>query len=180
MLEVSCYKELMFVIQKITQYYDPEQDRIGLTVQDAEGRVLLLWLTLRMASRLADSLSNWLDEDVKSSASGQSVFSVHAWEQSSAEAQLKPERPVDPAAAQSEALLNAVDLGRGPNGYTLTFKWRSGGDARLILNSTELRQWLIILHRLFATAEWPKHAWPTWFAEGGESDSRSTTQHVLH
>jgi len=100
---------------------------------------------------------------VKTLAAGQSVFSLHAWEQSSAKAQLKPERPVDPAAAQGEALLNAVDLVSGPNGYTLTFKWGSAGAARLMLNPTELRQWLIILRRLFDTAGWPKHAWPEWF-----------------
>jgi hypothetical protein len=170
----------MFMIRKITQRYDPEQDRIGLTAQNAEGQVLLLWLTQRLVNRLVGILASWLDEDVKTMTSGRSMFSLHAWEQSSAEAQLKPGRPVDPAAVQGEALVNAVDLARGPKGYTLTFKWVSAGAARLMLNPTELRQTLIILHRIFDTAGWPKHAWPEWFAAGAESGAPSTTHHVLH
>jgi hypothetical protein len=170
----------MFVIQKITQCYDPEQDRIGLTTQDAKSQVLVLWLTQRLANRLAGALAHWLDEDVKTMASDQSMFSLHAWEQSSAEAQLKTERPVDPAAAQGEALVNAVDLTRGPSGYTLTFKWGAAGAARLMFNTTELRQWLGILHRQFDTAGWPKHAWPEWFAADAGIGAPSTTHHVLH
>lgn len=180
MSNFACYKEVMFVIQKITQCYDPEQDRIGLTAQNAEGQVLLLWLTQRLANRLAGVLANWLDEDVKTMASGESIFSLHTWEQSAAQAQFKPERPVERVAAQGEALMNAVDLARGPNGYTLTFKWGSEGAARLILTATELRQWLIILHRQFDTAGWPKHAWPEWFAAGAQSCALSAEHHVLH
>jgi hypothetical protein len=170
----------MFMIRKITQHYDPEQDRIGLTAQNDEGCVLLLWLTQRLANRLVGKLASWLDEDVKTMPSGRPMFSPHAWEQSSAEAQLKPDRPVDPAAARSEALLTAVDLARGPKGYTLTFKWGSAGAARLRLNPTELRQTLIILHRLFDTATWSKLAWPEWFAADAGSGEPSTTHHVLH
>lgn len=168
------------MIQKITQHYESEQDRIGLTAQDAKGRVLLLWLTQRLANRLAGALARWLDEDLKSMTAGQSVFNLHAWEQSAARAQMKPGRPVDAAAAQGEALLNAVDLERGPSGYTLTFKWGSAGAASLSLTATELRQWLGILHRLFDTAEWPKHAWPAWFAAGAESDMQPQPQRLLH
>ena len=54
----------MLVIEKISQHYDPEQDRIGLTAQNAEGRVLLLWLTQRLANRLAGALTRWLDKEV--------------------------------------------------------------------------------------------------------------------
>ncbi|HLA29036.1 MAG TPA: hypothetical protein VJZ49_14210 [Syntrophales bacterium] len=168
------------MIQKITQHYDPEQDRIGQTVQNTEGQVLLLWLTQRLTILLVGTLTSWLDEDVKTLASVQSVFSLNAWEQSSAEAQLKPDRPVDPAAAQGEVLVNAVDLARSPNGYTLTLKWRSAGAARLMLTVTELRQWLGILHRLFNTANWPKHVWPEWFTESQRNGTSTTTHHVLH
>ncbi len=165
----------MFLIQKISQFYYPEQDCIGLTTQNADGRTLLLWLTQRFANRLVGTLAHWLDEDVKTVASGQSVFSLHGWEQSSAEAQLKIGRPADPAAAQGEALLNAADLTCGPSGYTVTFKWGSAGTVRLMFHTTELRQWLSILHRQFDTTGWPKHAWPEWFAAGAGSGAPSTT-----
>lgn len=170
----------MFVIQKITQIYDPEQDRVGLTAQNAQNQVLQLWLTQRLANRLAGPLAHWLDEDLKAMTAGQSAFSLHAWEQSAARAQMKPGRPVDPAAVRSEALLNAVDLTRGPNGYTLTFKWGSAGAARLILSATELRQWLDILYRQFDAAGWPKNAWPDWFATAPESAAPPTAPRLLH
>ena len=54
----------MLMIQKITQRYDPEQDRIGMTTQNADGQVLLLWLTQRLANRLAGALASWLDKEV--------------------------------------------------------------------------------------------------------------------
>jgi len=170
----------MFVIQKITQRYDPEQDRIALTTQNTKGQVMLLWLTQRLANRLAGALVRWLDEELKTTAPGRSMFTLHAWEQSAARAQMKPGRPVDPAAARSEALVDAVDLTRGPTGYTLTFKWGSADAARLTLTATELRQWLIILHGLFDTAEWSKHAWPEWFAVSPESPAPPPAPHLLH
>ncbi|MFN7085200.1 MAG: hypothetical protein ACK4N4_01075 [Burkholderiales bacterium] len=154
----------MFIIQKITQHYDPEQDRVGLTAQDAAGRVLLLWLTQRLANRLAGALGGWLDASVKAVAAASAAPSLQAWEQAAAQVQLKPEPPVDAAAAQNEALLRVIDLARDAGGYTLTFKWGQDGAARLMLDETELRQWLGILYRLFEAAEWPRDAWPAWFA----------------
>jgi hypothetical protein len=62
----------------------------------------------------------------------------------------------------------------------LTFKWGSAGAARLTFTAIELRQSLIILHRLYDIAGWPKDAWPEWFAAGMESGAPSTTHHVLH
>lgn len=164
----------MFIVQKITQCFDPTQDRICLSVQDSDGKVLLLWLTQRLANRLAGALSNWLEDDLKIQAAGQSVPSLHAWEQAAAQAQLKPGRPVEATVAKGEALLEAVDLARSLHGYTLTFKWRATGTAQLRLSGTELRQWLGILHRLFDTAEWPKHAWPQWFGALGDAPSAAT------
>lgn len=166
----------MFIIQKITPCFDPVQDRICLNVQDGNGQVLLLWLTQRLANRLAGTLANWLDDDLKTQAAGQSIPSLHVWEQAAAQAQLKPDRPVEVAAAKGAALLETVDLARGLHGYTLTFKWRGGEVAQLVMSGTELRQWLGILYRLFDTAEWPKYAWPQWFGEA--SDAPAT--YALH
>ena len=170
----------MFVIQKITQHYNQEQDRIGQTVASAEGRVLLLWLTQRLINLLVGTLASWLEEDVKISAAGQSAFKLNAWEQSSAEALVKPDRPVDPTVAQGEALVNSIDLARSPNGYTLTFKWGPAGAALLTFTAIEMRQWLGILHHLFDIAEWPKQAWPEWFSANQKNDASTTTHNVLH
>lgn len=184
----------MFVISRITQRYDAEQDRVCLTAEDGRGRVLLLWLTQRLAVRLAQALARWLEEEVKSAAGGRAGFTLHAWEQSAARAQLRPARPVAREAAQGEALVNAVDLARSAKGYTLTFKWGGGGGkgaaaegeaagagaagpgaaavgaARLTMTSTELRQWLLILRGQFAAGGWPLDVWPAWVA--AEADAK--------
>lgn len=154
----------MFIIQKITPRYDQEQDRLSLNVQNAEGQVLLLWLTQRLANRLAQTLGGWLDETLDAGATGQAASSLHAFEQSVAQAHLKAHRPVEPDAAQAEILLTSVDLGRSPDGYVFTFKWGGEGGARLFLSLLELRQLLGIISLLFDAADWPRHAWPSWFA----------------
>lgn len=154
----------MFVIRKITQQYDPAEDRIALSVEDADGRVLLLWLTQRLASRLAAPVACWLDEDLRAVAAGCVESSLHAWEQAAARAQLKSDRSVEAATASRAVLVSEIDLTRGAQAYTLTFKWGGDGAACLNLNATELRQWLGILHQLFVSAEWPLQAWPAWLA----------------
>lgn len=170
----------MFVIQKISQHYNQEQDRIGQTAQNAEGRVLLLWLTQRLVNLLVGTLSSWLEDDLQTSSADQSAFKLNAWEQSSAEAQMKPDLPLDPAAAQAEALVNTINLARSPNGYDLTFRWGAAGVAHLTLTATELRQWLGILHHLFDIAEWPKQAWPEWFSASQKNGAPTTKLPVLH
>lgn len=172
----------MFVIKKITQHYDPEQDRISLTAQTAEEQVIVLWLTQRLVNRLAEILSSWLEKEVKAMVGEHSIFSLQAWEQSAAQAQLKPEPPVVRTAAQSEALVNLIDLGHSSKGYTLTFKWKSEseGSARLMLTATEMRQWLIILYKQFDVAGWTKLAWPKWFSVDTQSGTPSSTHHCLH
>jgi len=148
----------VFVIQKITQRYDPAQDRIEFNVQDAEGRVLRLWLTQRLANRLPAPLVSWLDEDAGNTAAS----GLHAWEQAAAQAQLKPDRPVE-AVAANEVLVTEIDLAHGTGAYSLVLKWQDGA-ARLSLGATELRQWLGILYRLVAGAGWPTQFWPAWLA----------------
>jgi hypothetical protein len=171
----------MFIIQKITQSYDSEQDRIGLTVENTRNQVLVLWLTQRLANQMAAALVKWLDEEVKPSASEQTPPSnVQACKQSVAQAKMVRGKPVDRAAAKGQVLLNTVELVRGPKGYTLIFKWGSDGAARMMLTPTRLRQLLIILYRQFDKAGWSKHVWPEWFAIENERGSPSTMRSRLH
>ena len=170
----------MFVIQKISQHYNQEQDRIGQTAQNAEGQVLLLWLTQRLANLLVGTLSSWLDEDMKTELAGQSALVMHAREQMSAEAQLQLGQPLDPTTALGEALVNTIDLARSDNGYKLTFKWGLAGAAFLAFTAMELRQWLSILHHLYDIAEWNKQVWPDWFSLSQKNSAPATTHRLLH
>lgn len=167
----------MFMIQKITPRYDQEQDRLSLNVQNAEGQVLLLWLTQRLANRLVQTLGGWLDEALDAGTAGQATSALHAFEQSVAQAHLKAHRPVEPEAAQAAILLTSVDLARSPDGYALTFKWGGEDGARLFLSLLELRQLLGIISSLFAAADWPRHAWPPWFAAETGADAASIVLH---
>jgi hypothetical protein len=170
----------MFVVTKVTQRYDPQQDRIRLSLQNAAGDVLVLWLTQRLANQLAPALANWLEDSLKGSAGAESATTLHVWEQSAAQARLKPGRPVDPATATAEALPSTIELARGPKGYAMTFKWGRAGAARLTMNATELRQWLGILHRLFDTARWSKHAWPKWLSAAAAEGKPPASRRLLH
>jgi len=176
----------MFAIEKITQRYDPVQDRIGFMVENAGNEVLLLWLTQRLANRLAATLTKWLDEDEKAAASdsGHATVSLQAWKQDAARQKMTPQKPVNPAvnpaADLGEVLLKEVGLGRRPSGYSLTFKWGTEETARLMLSPTGLRQWLIILHRQYDKAGWSKHAWPKWFVTDEKKGMPTASDHVLH
>ncbi len=166
----------MFIIQTITQNYDQDQDRISLAARNLEGEVVLLWLTQRLANRLARTLTDWLAADLATVTAGQSDSRLHAFEQSVAQAQLKPLPPVVAAVVHLDYLITSVDLARSETGYILTFKWGEAGSARLAMMALELRQWLGILYRLFALAEWPRAAWPSWLAEeaGGNGPTSAT------
>ncbi len=172
----------MLIIQKITQRYHSEQDRISFSVQSVEQQVVLLWLTQRLANRLVSILVSWLGEDSgvlmnQSFTDSQSLDQQGVLEQTQ-QAQLTTFSAVDVTLAQGERLLNSIDLARDQNGaYILTFNWIEN-NACLILNVTELRQWLSILYRLFGTAEWPKQAWSAWFSTNNATPS--TSSRLLH
>lgn len=178
----------MFIIQKITQRYHPEQDRVSFSVENVEQKVLLLWLTQRLANRLVGILVSWLAEDSQTVSITQSSSDLRILQQVPTQQMQQTQQAqqtqgtvvsaVDAAVAQSEVLLDTIDLARDQHGaYVLTFNWTEN-NARLILSATELRQWLNILNRLFDTAEWPKHVWSEWFAVNNEMSS--ARPHLLH
>ena len=164
----------MFAITKITQHYDEFADRVGLSAQNAENEVLVLWLTQRLANRLVVTLAHWLEEGLRGRVGDLALSQAQSWEQSTAEARLQPTEPVTASKGSVEALLHSVDITRQVEGFSLTFRWgenqgavRTEGEqidaARMALSDLELRQWLAILYRLFETAHWHQDAWPHWF-----------------
>ena len=49
------------VLQRITTAYDPEQDRMRLDGERADGSTLTLWLTQRLLKHLLPALWQWLE-----------------------------------------------------------------------------------------------------------------------
>lgn len=152
------------VIRKLTHAYAAVEDRIALTALTTADETLLLWLTRRLANRLIAPLTAHLDEQVRASA-GQAGSAppelLHAFEQSAAEVQLRPQAPVRPEQAAVEGLLTEVDLAPRGDRLVLSLKW-AGGRASLAFTPTELRQWLLILHKVYAAAGWTPGPWPDW------------------
>lgn len=136
----------------MTQRYDSLEDRIQVNLQDVDGRVICLWLTLRLANMMLNVLFKWADE-------------------LEADIQLQKKYPMDAKSteiisdvkrngAKEEALLTTIDFNHGDRGYILTFKWGVTGSARITLQANDLRQYLEVLSRLYDIAKWPKTAWP--------------------
>lgn len=151
------------VIRRITQVYDPTEDRMRLTMADADEKIARLWLTQRLAHRLVHSLTGWLDEDVERMEGFQRAQFMQAWEQAAAQAQFSGGEPVADDVVHESGLLHSVDISHGAEFYAMTFKWGKGESAMLQFNAIELRQWLGILHHLYQQAEWPMAIWPVWF-----------------
>ncbi|CAN4267744.1 hypothetical protein MCEZLEM10_00318 [Methylophilaceae bacterium] len=169
----------MFIVQKMTQRYDGLEDRIQVNLQDADGRVISLWLTLRLANMMLNVLAKWADE-LEADVNNQKKKNTDA---SPTEIGLD----VKSSAAKEEALLTTIDFSHGDRGYALTFKWGVTGAARITLQARELRHYLEGFSRLYDIAKWPKTAWPISFlsiesseAETPDFDSLEVGSNLVH
>ncbi len=153
----------MIQIDTLTQGYDAVEDRLFIDVRDAAGAVLRLWLTRRLADAVFGHLCDWLQ---RSRSRGDAGFDqlLHSWDQQAAQAGLRSGEPVR---WQGEAvLLVAVDFTQTDQGCQLVFKTQLAGQqqpvAAVTFTLVQLRQWLGIVHRLYAPAGWPEDIWPDW------------------
>lgn len=139
----------------MTQRYDGLEDRIEVNLKDVNGRVICLWLTLRLANMMLNVLSKWADE-----------LAADLENQNKKVADVTPTEigsDVKRSAAKEEALLTTIDFSHGDRGYALTFKWGVTGAARITLQAKELRHYLEGFSRLYDIAKWPKTTWPISF-----------------
>ncbi|WP_404301585.1 hypothetical protein [Alicycliphilus denitrificans] len=164
------------MLQRITTAYDPEQDRMRLAGERADGSTLTLWLTQRLLARLLPALWQWLE---RHDATGTLVQSAHlpshrsdalqGFAQQAARAQLPPQPPVTPHERSPQWLVHGIQLSASASGVELRFSGAPGADATapvgLTLAAQPLRQWLSILQQQYHEAEWPMQDWPRWLAE---------------
>jgi hypothetical protein len=175
----------MFTITKITQRHDPTQDRIALIVEDASGKILLLWLTQRLSNRLATTLSGWIDERIqhemeRQKVGSQSSVTAHTWEQWSARSHMTAQKPVEVEKKSEETLIEKLNISRGTKGCAVTFQWGSNGSARLSLDFRQLRQWLIALYAQYRAAGWSTKVWPEWITIGEEKTTVSANKYEIN
>lgn len=147
----------MFAIEKLTQSYDRVEDRVRISIQDADGRIICLWLTLRLANMMVGVLARWsadIQEDI--------AKKKHEVQVSYAVAGSKPPAlPVKASAAKEEALMTTVDFTLADKGYRLTFKWGVTGIASITMQAKEMQQYINALHQMYEAAKWPLIAWPS-------------------
>lgn len=172
----------MFVVRKLTPTYDQNEDRIALNAEAVGGDVMRLWCTQRLLNRVVRALTGMIDKERKAEvAFGNDDRQLHAFEQSVAQARLRPDTAVkvDPVNTAAK-LLTSVDITPRDGRYTIIFKHDVAEVALLGLTATELRQWLGILHKLYKTAEWPVGHWPAWFSEAAAMPAGSGQTVQLH
>jgi len=149
-------------LQRLTTEYVDTEDRIRLTGEIRPGETTVLWLSQRLLLRLLPHLLLWLEQQ-----SGASIplEIAQSFAQQAAQANLSPETPVARAAQSQEWLVEAVDLAPRQEGLILQFRAQPPHAVTLSMPAQALRQWLNILHRLWAVAEWPAQVWPAWMEE---------------
>lgn len=159
--------KIMPMATKLSQTYDPVEDRLLLISQDDQGHVYRLWLTQRIATDVVLALTGWLENQPESPLEAACGPVAQVWQQAAAVMQYMPATPVgaDKSArpATTEGLVQNVELIRGDEAYVLVLSLASGASLTLPFNPTELRQWLSLLHGLYETSGWPLTAWPAWF-----------------
>ena len=170
-------------LQRFTTRYIPAEDRMRLAGELAAGQQVVLWLSQRLWLRLLPGLFGWLDKQVLSLPAPVAVAMTHREMQHSfalvaARQDLQAEPPVVPLVEVSEWLVDVLLLEQTGACVRIVFQKGGGGErclslAVLQLSAHQLRQWLLIVHRLWQQAEWPAQVWPTWWADAGAAETCS-------
>jgi len=151
----------MDIIHKVTVTYSSLEDRLRFVVQTEKSESYLFWLTARLATAVVAAVVKTLDDVPLAFPKEQQKY-FQQWEQYSALQQMKITPAVDPLLPR-EDLIQSIDVSVRAENYTLTFHGVNHTEARLSLNSTQMRQWLQIVYAQFLKAKWSLTIWPAWF-----------------
>lgn len=169
----------MTVLQRITSEYSDSEDRIRLTAVTDSDATLILWLTQRLLVRLLAHFLNWLENEAPEITHSTAIDSraksaLQGIAQQSAQAELPKQVAVAPSPESQNWLVREIDIKNGADVVLLVFKCADGQRAELGFTTQQLRQWLGILHTLWAEAEWPMALWPEWMDEDLRSEIGNT------
>ena len=168
-------------LQRFTTRYIPAEDRMRLAGELPGSQQVVLWLPQRLWLRLLPGLFTWLEHQVATLPAPAAVARVHQEVQqgfalAAARQSLLPEPPVVPSADASEWLVDMLSLEQSSAHTRIVFQKGGNTDsclplAALHLSAHQLRQWLLIVHRLWQEAEWPAQVWPAWWADARAADT---------
>tara|TARA_R110001606_G_scaffold172041_3_gene318221 strand:+ start:383 stop:883 length:501 start_codon:yes stop_codon:yes gene_type:complete len=153
-------------LQRLTTEYVEAEDRIRISGELTSSETVVMWLSQRLLLRLLPHLFLWLE---KQSNDNIPMEIEQSFAQEAAKANLTPEAPVQRLTGSQEWLVGAVDLTPNSNTLAMSFRSQTGQRETLALQAVPLRQWLEIIHTLWAVAEWPSHVWPEWIASKGDA-----------
>lgn len=161
------------IIKNMTTAYDADEDRLRLAVSDDGGQRRLLWVTRRLAERLAPALLQGLtvaapeegepeSEEAQREAASRSQ-AAQAYAQLEARLASRPTAAVEIPPEAPVGLVQRIELKSGDAG-TRVMEFHCPGQVPcvLALNPRELRQWLGQLRAAFQAAEWRQDFWPVW------------------
>ncbi len=167
------------MIQRLTLDYSTREDRLQIRAIDAEGKVLVLWLTQRLCNMLVKAVIGILDQTVppQSQVGTNAPRSVPVPTQKGASQYLEQTRadltkvpsPTVQVPNESEdvedVLIDSIQLKRSRQTYLLNLDW--GVDAvALPMVEPELRQFMRAMHNRYRSAGWPMSGlWPDWFSD---------------
>lgn len=160
----------MDTIQKITTTYLEDEDRIRLAGENAQGEILVIWLTKRLLDRLLPVLLKRIDDSTL--GDNQNEF-IQGFAQQAAVSGIPPSQPVTPKAESACWLAISIDVAYRSDWVDLSFKDDKKASI-LSLDRIQLRQWLGIIYQAYSKASWSTDLWPNWFS------SKISIDNTLH
>ena len=168
-------------IQRVTVAYLELEDRIRLTGETKDGKIIGLWLTQRLMLRLLPHMFAWLEQQTPTISttspenSSQASTMIQSFAQQEARQVLKkqPSAPVPLTEKTSLLLVKTLDLTSRNGKLTITFGLADGSKTRLRLSASQLRQWLTIVNRNWMKANWPRTPWPIWMEDKKSASNQS-------
>ena len=170
-IEVLC---IMFFIKKLSQRYQPVEDRLQFAIENESSEIIVLWITQRISRQLLRALDNkfkFSAATIASKVNPKSTISTLPQldlQKSQANHPLNKARLVDneklkePAViindAKESGLVHTLNFSVKENKIEITFRWGITGAALVLLDQDQLKVFWKGLLKLFAVAKWPQIA----------------------
>jgi len=164
-------------LQRLTTQYLDVEDRIRITGAASSGEAVVIWLTQRLLSRLLPHLLTQLQQQTAAAAAiptdAVQTEMVQSFAQQAARAQLPEQAPVKVLPESQSWLAESIDVttknkpddSSQDQFISFLFKGINKEQASVTMPSTQLRQWLNILHDQWLLSGWPMSLWPDWVTE---------------
>lgn len=169
-------------LTRVTVHYVPEEDRVRLSGRTTDQRVVALWLTQRLLSRLLVRLFPLLQPPEQGVAGAPRAAPVRSQLQAMAQdaARLEHKRVAPVSPPETGWLVREVTLRIELRRVRLGWCANKGEVASMTLTPEALRQWLNILYDAWQEAGWPSALWPTWMAQSARPASGTRGMPLMH